>query len=65
MLNSSSVSMMTAVNFWDPAADRSEEESAVKFDEFKPVVNNDKGLTWEFTELSNSAFFGLDTDNHA
>ena len=43
--------------FWDPAAERSEEESAVKFDEFKSVVNNDKGLTWEFTELSNSAIF--------
>ena len=43
--------------FWDPPAEISDEESAIKFDEFKLVVNNKKGLTWEFTELSNSVNF--------
>ena len=42
---------------WEPAAAISEEESRIKFDEFKSVVNNNKGLTWEFTELSNSVNF--------
>ena len=30
---------------WDPTADISDEESNIKFDEFKTVVNNNKGLT--------------------
>ena len=42
---------------WDPPAEISEEESDIKYDEFKAVVNNNKGLTWEFTELSNSVNF--------
>ena len=39
---------------WDPPAEISEEESNIKYDEFKAVVNDNKGLTWEFTELSHS-----------
>ena len=42
---------------WDPPDEVSDEESAVKYDEFKTVVNNNEGLTWEFTELSNSVNF--------
>ena len=38
--------------FWDPAAEISDDESAIKFDKFKSPINNNKGLTWEFTELS-------------
>ena len=41
----------------DPPAEISEEESNIKYDEFKAVVNNNKCLTWEFTELSNSVNF--------
>ena len=40
--------------FLDPAAETSDKESAIKFDEFKLVVNGNIGLTWGFTELSNS-----------
>ena len=42
---------------WDPPAGVSSEESNIKYNEFKAVVNNNKGLTWEFTELSNSVNF--------
>ena len=42
---------------WNSAADSSNEESKIKSDEFKSVVNNNKDLTWEFTELSNSVNF--------
>ena len=34
-----------------------DEESTIKYDEFKAVANNNKWLTWEFTELSNSVNF--------
>ena len=37
--------------FWDPAAEISDKESAIKFDKFKSAINNNKGLTWEFTEI--------------
>ena len=39
---------------WNPPAEISDEESTIKFNEFKTVVNNNKGLNWEFTELSSS-----------
>ena len=42
---------------WDPPAEASDEEFNGKYDEFKAVVNDNKGLTWEFTELSNSVNF--------
>ena len=42
---------------WDPPVETSDEESNIKYDKFKAVVNNNKGLTWEFTELSNSVNF--------
>ena len=41
----------------DPPAEISNEESNIKYNEFKAVVNNNEGLTWEFTELSNSVNF--------
>ena len=44
--------------FLDPPAEIFEEESKIKFDEFKSVINNNKG-NWEFTELSNSDVFDL------
>ena len=42
---------------WDPPAESADEESNIKYNEFKAVVNNNEGLTWEFTELSNSVNF--------
>ena len=42
---------------WDPPVEISDEESNIKFNEFKALVNNNKVLTWEFTELSNSVNF--------
>ena len=42
---------------WDPPAEISDKESNIMYDEFKAVVNGNKGLTWEFTELSNSVNF--------
>ena len=42
---------------WDPPAEISDEEYNIKYNEFKAVVNNNEGLTWEFTELSKSVNF--------
>ena len=57
-LNSSGVLYIDDGNaIWDAPPEISEEESNIKYDEFKAVANNSKGLAWEFTEMSNSVNF--------